>query len=142
MTEQESFWDNESFVVVTDRTKPAMKWTIQELEKRGKRVYTVDLSDRAEKGSISRLSDLSSNIDCAIIGITRTDPADAIEEIKKMGIKKFWIHWRTDTDAARKKCQEPEIQCITGRCPMMYLAGQGLSMHSIHRTVAKILGKY
>ena len=36
MTEQESFWENESFVVVTDRSKPAMKWTIEELEKKRK----------------------------------------------------------------------------------------------------------
>lgn len=142
MTEQESFWENESFVVVTDRTKPAMKWTIEELEKKGKRVYVVDLSDDPEKGSISRFSDLSPEIDCAVIGLTKTDPAHAVEELKTIGIKNFWIHWRTETDGTKKMSQDAVVHYIAGRCPMMYLADKGFNMHSIHRAVAKILGKY
>ena len=142
MSEQESFWDNGSFLVVTDKTKPAMIWTAQELRRRGKKVYVLDLSDRPDEGSITEVSGLPAEIDCAIIGVTRRDPADVIEQIKNMGIKKFWIHWRTDTARARKLCQQAEVQCITGRCPMMYLAPGGLNMHSMHRAVAKIFNKY
>ena len=142
MTEHEAFWENESFLVVTDKTKPAMKWTIKELEKRGKRVYVLDLSDRPDGGSLTQFSDLSTNIDCAVIGLTRSDPANAIQELKRIGIKNIWIHWRTETQGARRECQEEDMHCITGRCPMMYLAGPGLSIHSMHRMVAKMLGKY
>lgn len=141
MLQQESFWENESFAVVTDKTKPAMKLTIEELTRRGKRVYVVDLSDKPDKESVSSISDLPSNIDCAVIGLTRTNPADAIEELKKKGIKNFWIHWRTDTPEAKKKCGEPQMQCITGKCPMMYLS-RGLNIHTMHGSLAKLLGKY
>ena len=142
MTEQESFWDYESFAVVTDGTKPAMKWTIEELKGRGKRIFVVDLSDRPEEGSTAAISDLPSGIDCAVIGLTSQNPVDAVEEIRKKGINKLWIHWRTDTIAVNRKCQESELQCITGRCPMMYLANDGLNMHSMQRALAKILRKY
>jgi hypothetical protein len=43
MSEQESFWNQECFAVITDKTKPAMKLTIDELASRGKRVYVVDM---------------------------------------------------------------------------------------------------
>jgi len=142
MSEQESFWDNGSFLVVTDKTKPAMIWTAQELRRRGKKVYVLDLSDRPDEGSITAISGLPTEIDCAVIGVTRRDPADVIEEIMKMGIKKFWIHLRTDTADAKRVCQQAEVQCISGRCPMMYLAPGGLNIHSMHRAVAKIFNKY
>ncbi|HLB72089.1 MAG: hypothetical protein OIN88_13035 [Candidatus Methanoperedens sp.] len=46
MLEQESFWNAQSFAVITDSTKPAMKWTVDELTKKGKKVYVVDMSGR------------------------------------------------------------------------------------------------
>ncbi len=51
MSEQESFWESECFAVVTDKTKPAMKWTIDELASRGKRVYIVDISGEPDQGT-------------------------------------------------------------------------------------------
>ncbi len=141
MTEQESFWNAESLAVITDRTKPAMKWTIDELTKRGKNVYVIDMSDKPEKGSLQSISQLPSGVDCAVIGVTKTNPADAVEGLEKKGIKKFWIHWRTETPEIREKFSGSQTQCITGRCPMMYLA-HGFNIHTIHGGIAKLLGKY
>lgn len=142
MNERETFWDNKSFVVVTDKTKPAMKLTIEELEKRGMTVYVVDLSGSSDEERITAISDLPSDIDCAIIGVTKREPADIIEELREKGIKKFWIHWRTDTAEAKRICQQAEVHCITGKCPMMYLAPGGLNIHSMHRAAAKVFNKY
>jgi hypothetical protein len=33
------------------------------------------------------------------------------------------------------------MHLITGRCPMMYL-GHGVSIHTMHREIAKLIGKY
>ena len=52
MLQQESFWENGSYAVVTDNTKPAMKLTIEELTRKGKRVYVVDLSEKSDKGAL------------------------------------------------------------------------------------------
>ena len=141
MLEQESFWENNSFAVVTDKTKPAMKLTIDELVRRGKSVYVVDLSDSPDQGTKQRILDLPSDLDCAIIGLKKERTESAIVELKKMGIKKCWIHWRTQTVQAEEKCAQLQMQCIIGKCPMMYLS-RGLNIHTLHASFAKILGKY
>ncbi len=141
MLEQESFWNAESLAVITDRTKPAMKWTVDELTKRGKKVYLVDISGEQDKGSLKDISELPPDVDCAVVGVTKTNPADALESLEKKGIKKFWIHWRTETPEVKNRCSGSQMQCITGRCPMMYLS-HGLNIHTMHRSIAKIIGKY
>ena len=141
MLEQEAFWDSESFVIVTDRTKPAMKWTIERLISMGKRVYVIDLSDRSDKETIQSISELPSDVDCAVVGLTKMNPADVIEDLAKKGIRKYWMHWRTETPEAKKLCDNLQTLCITGRCPMMYLS-RGFSVHELHRGAAKLFGKY
>lgn len=141
MLEQESFWDSESFVIVTDRTKPAMKLTIEELISRGKRVYVIDLSEKPDMGTLKSISDLPSGVDSAVLGLTKTNPADAIKDLAKKGIRKYWMHWRTQTPEAKKLCAELQALCITGRCPMMYLS-RGFNIHAVHRGAAKLFGRY
>jgi predicted CoA-binding protein len=141
MLEQESFWNAASLAVITDRTKPAMKWTVEELTKRGKKVYVVDMSGEQDKGTLHAISELPPGVDCAVIGVTKTNPADALESLEMKGIKKFWIHWRTETPEIKNRCSGPQMRCITGKCPMMYLA-HGLNIHTMHRSIAKIIGKY
>ena len=140
-TEQESFWNAGSLTVITDRTKPAMKWTIDELTKRGKKVYVVDMSGEPDKGTLQNVSELPSGVDRAVIGVTKTNPADVIESLRKNGIEKFWIHWGTETPEVKKMSGDLQIQCITGKCPMMYL-GHGINIHTMHRSIAKLMGKY
>ncbi len=141
MLEQESFWDSKSFAVVTDKTKPAMKLTLDELASRGKRVYVIDVSDKPDGGTLHSISELPADVDSAVIGLTKTNPAGAIEALAKKGIRKFWIHWRTETPEAMARCTELQAQCVTGRCPMMYLS-LGFSVHTLHRGAARLFGKY
>jgi predicted CoA-binding protein len=141
MSEQNSFWDAECFVVVTDKTKPAMKLTIDELASRGKKVYVVDMSDTPIKGAIQSISELPSDVDRAIIGVPRTNPADLVDSLEEKGFEKFWIHWRTETSELKRKCMETKMTCITGKCPMMYLS-QGFNIHTLHKNIAKLIGKY
>lgn len=136
---RETFWDHACFAVITDNTKPAMKWTIEELKKSGKNVHVVDLSDNPGSGTIQDPASLPGEVDCAVIGITKNEPADLIDILSGKGIKNIWIHWNTDTPGAREKCRD--LDCITGRCPMMYL-GHGLSIHTLHREIAKLTKNY
>jgi predicted CoA-binding protein len=135
MLEHESFWENNSFAIVTDKTKPAMKLTMNELARIGKRVYVVDLSDCPGKEMMRSISDIPSDIDCAVIGLKKENTENAIVELNKKGIKKCWVHWRTQTLQAKQKGEQLQMQCITGRCPMMYLS-RGLNIHTIHRSLA------
>jgi predicted CoA-binding protein len=137
----EKFWDAQTFAIITDRTKPAMKWTASELKTRGKKVYLVDLSEKPDPDSLTDVTALPSGIDRVVIGITKTEPGDIIPLLKKKGVSKIWLHWNTDTEKAVGACQKLGLKCMNGRCPMMYL-GNGLSIHGIHRGIAKITGKY
>jgi len=137
----ESFWDFNNFAVITDRTKPAMKWTINELVKGGKTVNTVDLSDQPTEDALTDVSELPDSIQAAVIGVTEKQPADVVEALAGKGIKNIWIHWMTETPEALEKCNQHRMECLTNRCPMMYLGGS-ISIHAIHRNIAKLVGKY
>jgi hypothetical protein len=139
--DREKFWDAEAFTIITDRTKPAMKWAASELKNRGKKVYLVDLSGKPDPNSLTDVTSLPSGIANAVIGITKSDPGDLIPLLREKGASKIWLHWRTETEKALEACQKLKLECITGYCPMMYL-GSGLSIHGVHRTIAKVTGKY
>lgn len=138
---QEAFWNSKDFVVITDNTKPAIKLTIDELQKRGKKVHVVDMSGRPQFEGLKEISQLPDTTDTAVIGVTESEPADVINALVERGIKNIWVHWRTETPEVKALCESLELKCITGRCPMMYL-GNGVSIHGLHRAIAKMTGKY
>lgn len=137
----EKFWNADVFAVITDNTKPAMKWTASELKKLGKKVYVVDLSEKPDPGYLKNVSELPGGLDRAIIGITKSEPANLIPALKEKGTKKVWVHWKTETEKAFGACKEENLEYLAGRCPMLYL-GSGLSIHGVHRTIAKMTGNY
>lgn len=137
----EEYWTAKSFVIITDNTKPAIKWAASELKARGKNVYVVDLSDSPAPDSLKNVSDLPLGVNRAIIGITKSEPAPLIPLLKEKGINKIWFHWNTETEKAVDACQELSLEYMTGRCPMLYL-GKGFSIHGVHRAIAKAMGKY
>lgn len=141
VTRQEEYWERDNFVVVTDGTKPALKWTIDELRKRGKNVHVVDLSDKPAQNTLTDIAQIPKGAENAIIGVTKTEPARIIEKLASTGIRNFWVHWKTDTCDVEHLTADPELSIITGRCSMMYL-GKGASMHGFHRFIARSLGKY
>jgi hypothetical protein len=138
---QEEFWERDNFLVVTDGTKPAIKWTINELRKRGKALTVLDYSDKPFEGSIQDISSVPDSLRNVVIGITKKEPARIIENLAERGISDFWVHWKTDTCDVNHLEYKPGLNIITGRCPMMYL-GSGASMHGFHRLVSKVFGKY
>ncbi len=139
--DRENFWKAQTFAIITDGTKPAMKWAISELKSRGKKVYLADLSEKSDSDFLKDVTALPSGIDRAVIGITKTESGDIIPLLVEKNVKNIWLHWNTETEKAVDTCQKLRLNCMTGYCPMMYL-GSGLSMHGIHRGIAKITGKY
>lgn len=140
-SERKDFWNAKNYALITDNSKPAMKWTASELKSRGKKVYLVDLSQKPDRDSLTDLAEIPVDVDHVVIGVTNTEPGDLIPILKGKGIKKVWLHWRTDTEKSVEACQKQGFKCITGYCPMMYL-GNGLSIHGVHRGIVQIMGKY
>ncbi|WP_407356064.1 hypothetical protein [Methanolobus sp. WCC5] len=138
---QEEFWERDNFLIVTDGSKPAIKWTIDELRKRGKTVHVLDYSEKPAEGSIQEIVSVPAGVRNVVMGITKKEPAVVIRELAERGISDYWVHWKTDTCDVRHLEYEPGLKIMTGRCPMMYL-GSNASIHGFHRLVAKMLGKY
>ncbi len=138
---RENFWNAETFAIINDKTKPAMKWATSELKKRDKNVYLVDLSDSPEPDSLKSVSDLPEGIDRIVIGVTKTEPADLLPALKEKGAKIVWFHWNTETEKALETCKSLGFECVTEHCPMLYLGGD-ISIHGVHRAIAKMTGKY
>jgi predicted CoA-binding protein len=118
-----------------------MKLTIDELQRRAKKVYVVDLSDNPDHGTVHSIQDIPSNLDCAVVGLQKAKTENAIIELKKKGILRCWIHWRTDTDQAKERCAQLQMQYIAGKCPMMYLS-HGLNIHTIHASLSRLREKF
>lgn len=141
VTKQEEFWERDNFLVITDGTKPAIRWTIDELKKRGKAITVLDLSEKPVAGSVKDIGSVPDTVKNVIIGLTKSEPARLIEKLAERGIVDFWVHWKTDTCDVNHLEYDPKLRIITGRCPMMYL-GSDVSIHGFHRVIAKTFGKY
>lgn len=139
--EQEKFWNYDNFVVITDKTKPAMKLTIKELGNRNKNINVVDLSDKPDPDTLKDISDIPDGMENAVIGTTKYNPADFINTLQDKGVKRVWVHWRTDTPELDEASRKSEMEFITDKCPMMYM-GSPFSIHGLHRSIAKLTGKY
>ncbi len=139
--EYEEFWELDNFLIVTDGTKPALKWTANELRKRGKIFTVLDCSENPMDGSIQNISQAPDSISNVVIGITKKEPGEIIRKMTEKGVQNFWVHWKTDTSEVKDIKNDNTLNVITGRCPMMYL-GSSASIHGFHRFVAKTIGKY
>lgn len=137
---EESFWEGKDYLIVTDRSKPAIKLTIDELKKRGMSLQVMDIKGMDKDRINSSLASLSLPVEKVVIGITAVEPADIISYLMGKGCRDIWVHWRTDTEKVRQMSGAGKYILI-GRCPMLYL-GKGLSIHGMHRLIARSFGKY
>lgn len=141
MNDAESFWEGKSYLIVTDRSKPAIKLTIEELKKKGMSVQVLDIKGMDRDKTNAALKALSLPVEKVVIGITAMEPADIIKYLIDRNCKDIWVHWRTDTEKVRAIASNTAGNILIGRCPMLYL-GNGLSIHGMHRLIARSFGKY
>ena len=64
-----------------------------------------------------------------------------VEQAAAAGVKDLWLHMFTETPEAVALARERGMRLRTGTCAVMYLK-KGLTYHSIHRYINKLLGKY
>ena len=139
MNDEESFWEGKSYLIVTDRSKPAIKLTIEELKKKGMSVQVLDIKGMDRDQTNAALKALSLPVEKVVIGITAMEPADIIKYLIDRNCKDIWVHWRTDTEKVRAIASGTSGNILIGRCPINL---NGLSIHGMHRLIARSFGKY
>lgn len=140
----ENFWESESYAVVGHSAKkkfPVM--TYGGLKKSGKTIFPIDPSADEIQGdkAYKDFDSLPSKVDAAIFELPKDETKAWVEKALEAGITNLWLHMKTDTPEALALAKEKGANVLTGTCAVMYVT-PGVSFHSIHKWIFKLLGKY
>lgn len=143
-TEYEEFWKNSSFAFVGhSAAKGFPTLSYSELRKQGKKVFPVDPSVAEIEGdkTYPDLASLPEKVDAAVLEVPKQETEGWVAKAADAGIRKLWIHMGRETPEALALAKEKEIEVRIGTCAVMYVK-PGLSYHSIHKWINRLLGKY
>ncbi len=143
-SECERFWERERYAVVGHQAqRPFPTITYRALKERGKTAYAVDPESEDVEGdtAFQDFADLPGPIDAVVLELPKEETAAWVAKAADAGITEIWIHQMTDTPEALAEAERRGMHVITGHCAVMYNV-KGFSMHSPHRIIWKLLGKY
>jgi len=143
-SEHEKFWENESFAFVGDSAKkPFPRISYGKLKEQGRKVFAVDPSTDQIEGdkAYPDLASLPDKVDAAVLELPKEETEDWVRKAADAGIKNVWIHMGRDTPEAVALAKEKGMNVLTGTCAVMYVI-PGFSLHSIHKWINRLLGKY
>ena len=143
-SDYENFWDNSSYAVVGHSAKMDFpNITYKELKKSGRKVFAVDHSADIIQGdrAYADLASLPENVEAVVIEVPEEETHDWVARAADAGIKNVWIHMGCDTPEALELARERGMNVCHGTCAVMYVI-PGFSLHSIHKWINKLLGKY
>jgi len=141
---RESFWEHGSFAVVGHSARRNFpKLTYTKLRDAGKTVYAVDPSVEEVQGDVAYrdLAALPGPVEAAVLELPKGETADWVARVADAGIGAVWIHQQTDTPEALELARERGLEVCAGTCAVMYVT-PGLSPHSPHRWIMKLVGKF
>jgi predicted CoA-binding protein len=143
-SDYETFWQNRSFAVVGHVAKKNFpRLTYRGLKKLGKLVFAVDPSADEIEGdkAYADLEALPQKVDAVVLEVPREETRDWVAKAAEAGIEDVWIHMQRDTPEALALAEERGLKARSGSCAVMYLT-PGLTYHSIHKWIMKMVGKY
>ncbi|MEZ5125439.1 MAG: CoA-binding protein [Thermoleophilia bacterium] len=143
-SESERFWNHDSYAIVGHQAKRAFpRVTYAGMKRRGMHVFAVDPESPEIEGdpAYREFEDLPRPVDAAILELPKDETAEWVAKAADAGIREIWIHQMTDTPEALAEAKRRGLHTITGHCAVMYTL-DGLSLHSPHRVIWKLIGKY
>ncbi len=144
MSNYETFWKNDSFAFVGHSAKKSFpKLSYKTLKKLGKTVYAVDPSAETIESdkTYPDLASIPESVDGVVLEVPKEETMDWVRKAADAGVKDLWIHANTDTPEALALAKDKGMNVRSGTCAVMYVT-PGLSYHSIHKWIMKLLGKY
>jgi predicted CoA-binding protein len=143
-SDYERFWMNSSYAVVGHSARwDFPKLSYRKLRKSGKKVVAVDPSARTIEGdkAYPDLASLPEKVEAVVIETPKEETKDWMAKAADAGIRNVWLHMGCETPEALALGREKGLNVLHGTCAVMYLI-PGFSFHSIHKWIAKLLGKY
>jgi len=144
-TDYEAFWSHSSFAFVGHSAKkPFPRLSYGELKRQdGKKVFAVDPSAEEIEGdrAYPDFGSLPETVEAAVLEVPREETAGWVQKAADAGVEHLWIHMGRETPEALALAEEKGLSVLTGTCAVMYVK-PGLSYHSLHKWINKLLGKY
>lgn len=143
-SKHEAFWQHASYAVVGHSARaPFPKLTYGALKALGKRVVPVDPEADTIEGdkALGSLAAIPHALDGVVIEVPPEETKGWVEQAAEKGVPRVWIHMNRDTPEALAVAKDKGIEVCSGTCAVQYLT-TGFSVHAIHRTIRKLLGRY
>lgn len=140
----EAFWTHASYAFVGHSARKGFpRLSYAEARRGGKKVFAVDPSVEQIEGdkTYPTLRALPQKVDAVVLEVPREETLDLVKQAADAGIKNVWVHMNRETPEALAFARQNGINLLTGTCAVMYVA-QGVTYHSIHKWLNKLLGKY
>ena len=113
------------------------------IKNNGYKVYAVN-----KNGGFSRetklynsLSQIDDHIDGVITVVPPAETELVVQQAKELDIKNIWMQQGSQSDSSIKFCKENKMNVVYGECIMMFVEPVK-SIHSFHRFIKKLVGKY
>jgi uncharacterized protein len=141
-----AFIDTKS-LAIAGVSRDSMKWgnvIFRAITKKGYTVFPVNPAADTINGKTcyKSVSDLPDNVENIIIAIPGSKIMPVLEECKKSGIKRIWLHQGSGSgaynDEAKEFCKDKNLELVYGFCPMMFFPNAGA--HKIHLFFKKLFG--
>ena len=109
----------------------------------GRTVFPVDPSTPQVDGDAAYgdLASLPQKVDAVVIEVAKEQTEGWVLQAAEAGIKEVWVHQQTDTPGALAVAEKHGINLRKGSCAVMYVT-PGLTYHSIHKWIMKMVGRY
>ena len=115
----------------------------KELTTRGYQVIPVHPQAESIEGvrCYPSLSALPEPVGGVIVVVPPAQAEKVVQEAHAAGIQRVWLQQGAESPAAIRFCEENNLTVVHGECIMMFAEPVG-SIHSFHRWINKLFGKY
>jgi predicted CoA-binding protein len=114
-----------------------------EMKARGYQLFVVhpEMKEIDGQPCYTSLSDLSDKVDGVIICVPPQKAGQVLRDAAQAGITRIWLQQGAQSPEVLALAKELNLHPVTGKCILMYV-DPVTSIHSWHRTFAKVFGQY
>lgn len=128
---------------VSENKKKFGSIVYRELKKKGYKVYGLNpkMDEFDEDKCFKSIQDLPDNVKL-LVTVTQPEVTETlVEEAIQKGFTMVWMQQGSESDKAIETAKSGGLDVISNRCIMMF-AEPVASIHSFHKFLAKLFGRY
>lgn len=114
-----------------------------QLKDNGYNVYPVNINGGSfqQEKLYKNLAEINNTIDGIVTVVPPKETEKVLQDVVELGIKNVWMQQGSESKKAIDYCKENNLNAVYGECILMF-AEPVKSIHSFHRWIWKLIGKY